>query len=112
MQTEKDRVKILALGAPKNRVFVTGNLKFDIPLLNTGSERRGIREYSKLEDKDVFLVAGSTSKGEEDIVVDCFSRLKKDYGNLRLLIAPRHIERIKEIEKLLSKRGFKSIRYS
>lgn len=112
MQTEKDRVKILALGAPENKVFVTGNLKFDMSLLNIGSKRQEIRERLRLGDKDVFLVAGSTSKGEEDIVIDCFSRLKKDYSNLRLLIAPRHIERTREIEKLLSKRGFKSLKYS
>ncbi|MBU4311628.1 MAG: 3-deoxy-D-manno-octulosonic acid transferase [Candidatus Omnitrophica bacterium] len=112
MQTEKDSEKILALGAPKDKIFVPGNLKFDIPPLNAGDKRREVRGRLNLREKDIFLVAGSTSRGEEEMVTDCFSRLKKDYNDLRLLIAPRHIERVKEVEGLLLKARFKSMRYS
>lgn len=112
MQTEKDRMRILALGAPKDKVFVTGNLKFDMSMLDPADKRRKIREHLKIRDEDVLLVAGSTSRGEEEEIISCFSELKKDYNSLKLLIAPRHIERTEEVERLLLRSGFKSIRYS
>ncbi len=112
MQSERDAVRILTLGAPKDRVFVTGNLKFDLSLVSSTGRRRGLRERLGIGEENILLVAGSTSKGEEECLIDCFSKLKKDYDNLRLLIAPRHLERMREIERILSRRGFKFARYS
>ncbi len=112
MQSERDAVRILTLGAPKEKVLVTGNLKFDLSLLVSTSRRREIRERLGIVEEDILLIAGSTHRGEEEQILDCFLKLKKEYTNLRLLIAPRHVERIQEIERLISKRGFNSIRYS
>jgi 3-deoxy-D-manno-octulosonic-acid transferase len=112
MQSGQDAARILALGAPRQKVHVTGNLKFDLSLSGSTSRGREIRERLKIKDGDILLTAGSTNKGEEEVLVDCFSRLKKDYNNLRFLIAPRHIERTQEIQQLLIKKGFRSIRYS
>ena len=112
MQSEQDAVRILTLGAPKEKVFVTGNLKFDLPLVGFENKRIELRKKLNLKDDDIFLIAGSTHSGEEESIVHCFSRLKNEYCNLRLLIAPRHIERTDEIEKLLSDSRFKSIRVS
>ena len=112
MQSEQDVVRISTLGAPKDRVFVTGNLKFDLSLLESTGRRREIREKLGVNEENILLMAGSTHKGEDEQIVECFLRLKKEYADLRLFIAPRHVERIQEIEKLLSKRGFKSIRFS
>lgn len=112
MQSERDAVRILTLGAPKEKVLVTGNLKFDLSLLVSTSRRREIRERLGVTEEDILLIAGSTHRGEEEQVLDCFLKLKKEYTNLRLLIAPRHVERTQEIERLVSKRGFDSIRHS
>ncbi len=112
MQSDRDAGRIIALGAPKEKVSVTGNLKFDIPLLNFDNKRLELRKKLNLDENEILIVAGSTHKGEEEAVVDCFARLKKEYNNLRLLIAPRHIERAEEIENILTKTGFKSIRIS
>jgi len=112
MQSEQDAVRILTLGAPREKVFVTGNLKFDIPLLNLDNKRSEIRKRLNLNENEILIIAGSTHRGEEEGLIGCFFRLKKDYSNLMLMIAPRHIERIQEIENLLSKIGFKSIRIS
>jgi 3-deoxy-D-manno-octulosonic-acid transferase len=112
MQSDRDAARIIALGAPKEKVSVTGNLKFDIPLLNFDNKRLELRKKLNLDENEILIVAGSTHKGEEEAVVDCFARLKKEYNNLRLLIAPRHIERAEEIEKLLTKNNFKSMRIS
>ncbi|MFC1624265.1 3-deoxy-D-manno-octulosonic acid transferase [Candidatus Omnitrophota bacterium] len=112
MQSEEDRVRIRTLGAPKEKVFVTGNLKFDLPLSEPASQRRQIRESLKIDDQDILLIAGSTHRGEEEQLLGCFSRLKKEYSNLRFLIAPRHVERAQEIIELLRNRGFKSVMFS
>lgn len=112
MQSDKDAERIIALGAPKEKVFVTGNLKFDIALINADDKRSELRKKINLRENEILIIAGSTHKGEERIIADCFTKLKKEYDNLRLLIAPRHIERVEEIEKLLAKRGFQPIRVS
>jgi len=112
MQSEQDAKRILDLGAPRERLFITGNLKFDLSLLESTGKRREIRERLDINEREILLTAGSTHRGEEGQVIDCFSRLKKEYDNLRLLIAPRHVERTREIEELLARRGFESARYS
>ena len=112
MQSEQDAVRILTLGAPKEKVYVTGNLKFDLSLLESTSRRRQIRERLNIAEQDILLIAGSTHRGEEEQLIDCFSKLKKDYENLRLLIAPRHIERTQEVEQILTKHNFESMRFS
>ncbi|MDO8603442.1 MAG: 3-deoxy-D-manno-octulosonic acid transferase [Candidatus Omnitrophota bacterium] len=112
MQSGLDAERIIALGAPEENVFVTGNLKFDIPLADSGPKREELRKKINLSEKDILIVAGSTHRGEDGILISCFSRLKKDYPNLRLLIAPRHIERVQEIEKTLTKNGFETIKVS
>lgn len=112
MQSDQDAERIIALGAHKEKVSVTGNIKFDIPLEDCGSKRAELRNKLNLGEKEIFIVAGSTHRGEEDDIIDCFAKLKKEYNNIRLLVAPRHIERAQEIENLLSKYGFKSTKVS
>jgi len=111
VQSKEDSDRILDLGAEKNKISVTGNLKFD-QLLEDSGNRDSIREKMHLDDKDILLIAGSTHRGEEDIIIECFSRLKKEYSLLKLLIAPRHIERIQEIQGILLKYNLESIKFS
>jgi len=112
MQSEQDVERVLTLGAQKEKVFRVGNLKFDLPFLGFTSKRHEIRGQLKLSEEEILLVAGSTHRGEDEQIIDCFLRLKKDYDNLRLLIAPRHIERAQEVEQILTKKGLGFIRYS
>jgi len=112
MQSGLDAQRIIALGAPEEKVFVTGNLKFDIPLVDSGAKSTELRKKMNISENEVFVVAGSTHRGEEEILIECFSNLKKDYPRLRLLIAPRHIERVQEIEKFLNKSEFETMKVS
>ncbi len=52
-----------------------------------------------------IILAGSTHTGEEEIILDVFQELKKDIAELKLIIAPRHPERNKEVFDLMQKRG-------
>lgn len=93
MQSEIDKERVIAIGAPAERVKVTGNMKFDIV-----EHQSTIAPERQLEG--IRLVAGSTHKGEEEILISVYKELTKEFKNLKLLIAPRHINRIPEIKKL------------
>ncbi|MFA4991670.1 MAG: 3-deoxy-D-manno-octulosonic acid transferase, partial [Candidatus Omnitrophota bacterium] len=105
-QSDRDAVRFLSLGAAKEKVSVTGNLKFDLPLLGIENKRQEIRSKLDVKDDEILFMAGSTHRGEEGIIIDCFAGLKKEYPGLRLFIAPRHVERAAEVESLLSGKGF------
>jgi 3-deoxy-D-manno-octulosonic-acid transferase len=106
MQTEEDARRIMAIGAPANRVHVTRNLKYDLPVrVITPAERRHLRQRYHLPEAGLVFVAGSTHPGEEELVVTTFLRLLRDYPNLCLVLVPRHPERAVEVGKLLEARG-------
>ncbi len=97
MQSAIDSERICALGADSNKIEVFGNLKFDsVDVLNM-LERS---DYGFAEE-DIVWVAGSTHPGEEEIVLNIYNDLRTKYTNLKLILAPRHIERMAEVVKLL-----------
>lgn len=112
MQDVIDADRIIELGAPPQNVKITGNMKFDADISTNVKDPKTIHTSFGLKEDEDLLVAGSTHEGEEEIVLEVFKKLSGDFPNLRLLIAPRHINRIDQIEKLIQGAGFKSIRYS
>ena len=108
VQTKEDAQRITELGAAQAKVKVTGNMKFDISSSQfpVHSSELGLKENEQL------FIAGSTHRGEEKIILEVCKELIESHPNLRLLIAPRHIERVQELEKLISGMGFKSQRVS
>lgn len=108
MQTHRDAGRIIEIGAQSSKVEVVGNLKFDIELAEYSQEER--EEYKNLlglADRKIF-VAGSTRKGEDQQIIDVFKKMP----NYSLIIVPRHLERIPEIEELLKKAELKYRKYS
>lgn len=114
MQTEADRNRAISLGADISRVRVCGNMKFDSAVSVTApvEERRNLRALLNLKEDEKFFVAGSTHPGEEEIITNCYVNLKNRYKNLRLLIAPRHIERTAEVEAIAKGYGLNPLRIS
>ncbi len=114
MQSERDMERIIDLGVQKERVECTGNLKFDLPFLGVDAERyrATFRSRLRLNEGDIFFVCGSTHRGEEQLILKAFKKLTKDWKNLRLLIAPRHIERAEEVAKLVKRFELEPIRTS
>lgn len=97
MQSCEDKERIIFLGANKNKVFVTGNLKFDISFETFSSkDMSDLKELINSNSRKIF-VAGSTRQGEDSILIDVFKNLK----NTLLVIVPRHLERVPEIETLV-----------
>ena len=106
VQTETDAGRFIGAGAPRDRVFVTGNIKFDQPLeAPSGDETRQLRASLKVKSTDAVLLAGSTHEGEEEILLRVFEGLKKSFPALVLVLAPRHPERAGGIKEMFQKAG-------
>ncbi|MCX5869956.1 MAG: hypothetical protein NTY00_04820 [Deltaproteobacteria bacterium] len=110
MQTETDRVNMIDLGVPDGRVHTLGNLKLDTPLITGNTQPQAAHETPiALPDNSLLLVAGSTHKGEEEIILAVYVRLRATYPHLFLIIAPRDISRGKEIQRLAAAKGITGI---
>ena len=96
-QSNEDREKLISIGAPEECTHVMKNLKFDV---KKSDEIVPIDKNGKR-----IIIAGSTHKGEDKIITDIFLKLKKEFPDIKLLIAPRHIQRIPQIKELLKKTG-------
>lgn len=93
MREPVEAERVLALGAPRERVRVTGNTKFDHVMKAPKAEViEGLRSVLGTSDRPLF-VAGSTHDGEERDVVQAFLGMREVSPGLRLLIAPRYTER-------------------
>ncbi len=107
MQSQVDAERAIELGAPADRVIVSGNLKYD---LGDSGESQKNAETARLLDEtfalisEPLVVAGSTTGGEEEIVLAAFEQLRKErnFARVRLLLAPRHPERFELVARLLA----------
>ena len=112
-QTEQDRSRAVDLGVEPARCLVAGNIKFDITPAEWPAEERGaFISGLNIKDSDKIIVAGGTQASKEVIILDTFKRLKQEFPGLRLIIAPRHPERFKDVEKLISEKCLSVIRRS
>ncbi len=112
MQDTIDAERVISLGAPPDRVKVTGNMKFDSPASANIETQVAVRRSLGLGEEDLILVAGSTHEGEEEALIVAFKELMLEFPKLKLLIAPRHIDRVSGIEKAISRSGLGSARIS
>lgn len=113
MQTEMDAERIRILGVRPELVQVLGSTKFDQEGGQLADNAvRVLRKDLNLPDSIPVFVAGSTNPGEEDPVLDAFQEMRNSTKDLRLIIAPRQIERTEEIQKLVEARGLKCVRRS
>jgi 3-deoxy-D-manno-octulosonic-acid transferase len=105
MQSERDRQRIVALGAEPSRAHVTGNIKFDQPLPDVRLDE-SLRQSFGLDEHEQLILAGSTHAGEEELLVSAYRHIVKTYPTTVLMLAPRHIERADRVEAVLREAGF------
>jgi len=106
VQTRTYRERFLELGVPPDRVHVTGTMKFDI--INTDgvdAVRREVRAELGIAEQERVLLAGSTHPTEEATLYDLFLKLVARHPEYRLIVVPRHPERLDEVEGMLVGRG-------
>jgi 3-deoxy-D-manno-octulosonic-acid transferase len=98
----RDIERWTALGVPRNRMHVTGSIKFDPDVqAQNQSVATSLRDVLSQGSDSLVLFGGSTHRGEEEILVRVFLRLREQFPLLRLFIAPRHVERLQEIRSHL-----------
>lgn len=92
-QSEIDMKKLVSIGAPVERTMVMKNLKFDVKKSNDVIDigQDGFR----------VIIAGSTHKGEDEIVLKMFKDKLERYPDIKLLLAPRHTTRLPQIIPIL-----------
>jgi len=113
MQSETARERIIAIGAPAERVVVAGNLKFDIPCCPVDEgEKRALRRQYAIPEESLVIVAGSTHAGEDEMLVDAYRELMTDFTELFLVVAPRHPQRCAEVADLFAKGGTRFRRFT
>lgn len=107
VQSPEDAERVRNLGCRPDAVHVMGNMKFDSAKLN---EQRLLDVPAMLRqlgvcEKAKLFVCGSTHNGEEEILAQCFKRLKQSFPELFLVLVPRHFERGREVGRVLEKCG-------
>jgi len=86
---------------------VTGNLKYDAAIgFDPAAEERTWREQLALGDAPV-IVAGSTHDPEERILAETFKKVQKAVPGVRLILAPRHLDRLAEVQKAVESADLK-----
>jgi len=109
-QTREDALHFIQLGADKNKLQVTGSLKFDLSLpADLFLRAKSLRHY--YGDRPVFIAA-STHEGEDSLMLKSFVELRKTFPRLLLLLVPRHPERFNAVVQLCQQQGFNVVRRS
>lgn len=115
VQSDESRRRFVEIGAPADRVTVTGSLKFDsLEPASAGQarSRERVLRYFRFAPARPVWVAGSTMKGEEAVVLRVFRRLKASHPAAVLVLAPRHPERFDDVVAMAQQEGFRTARRS
>jgi 3-deoxy-D-manno-octulosonic-acid transferase len=94
MQGQADGQRLREIGADPEKVVVLGNFKFDLAM------PREIPSWAAALGGPV-IVAGSTFRGEEEIILSAYLQNIDRFPALKLILAPRHPERFREVEDML-----------
>jgi len=109
-QTEEDARRLGEIGASKERVQVTGNLKFDVPPPPLPPIVARLKEV--MESAGPVIVCGSTVEGEEPLLLRAFENILASHPRTVMILAPRHPERFTEVARLLESLGIRFWRRS
>jgi 3-deoxy-D-manno-octulosonic-acid transferase len=106
VQELEDVERWVALGVSRERIHHVGSIKYDPAdvRLNPDLPLEILRTFGIDRDSPI-LFGGSTHRGEEEILGEIFQRLRTDFPAFRLIIAPRHVERVDEIRTKLQRLG-------
>ncbi|TDE21622.1 3-deoxy-D-manno-octulosonic acid transferase [Vibrio owensii] len=108
-QTESDAERFERLGVEKNKLFVTGSIKFDIQISDDVKEKsKVLRDVLGLERP--IWIAASTHRGEDEQVLEAHKKILESHPNALLILVPRHPERFEDVFELCQGQGFETAR--
>ena len=97
-QSDNHLDRFRKMGIPSNKIKKVGSVKFDIK----------IQQNESIKRFDNLILAASTHVGEDEIIAETFTKLKKEFDNLKLVVVPRHPERSKRIQKIFKENSINS----
>jgi 3-deoxy-D-manno-octulosonic-acid transferase len=105
-QSVEDAYRLVKIGVSEDKVEYLGNIKFNVRLnpeqqIKTEQIRQSIKDYSKYR----YVMLPSTHKGEEELLLNAYLNIREEFKDLRIILAPRNLNRIGEIERLLDTKG-------
>jgi 3-deoxy-D-manno-octulosonic-acid transferase len=106
MQSDRDAERLRELGFPSDKIFVSGNLKFDAGKMSPGEMLTGLLRQRFALKAENLILAASTHAPEERILVESLRIVRQNFTETRMMIAPRHPERFGEVASLLKSSGF------
>ena len=107
-QSDLDKSRLVAAGAPEGVVSVTGSFKFDAARRNPAKEA----ELKGWVGEGRILLGGSTWPGEDEAMLRAYKAALERIPGLKLVIAPRHFEKADAVEDSIRRAGFGCVRRS
>ena len=109
MISEEDQRHIRLIGAEPEKAVVNGNAKYDMLISQTApGTNEAVRKKLQADPDVPVIVAGSIRTGEEALLLESFIKITDHFPDSLLIIAPRHLDRVKDIVQLLQnkKQGY------
>lgn len=112
-QSKEDANRFVQIGASANSLSIVGNVKFDLTISPELESKAAslAASWRGLSNRPIVLAA-STHKGEDEIILEAFAKIKKYHNRTLLVLVPRHPERFDQVADLCKKSGFKISRRS
>lgn len=111
-QTQEDAARLTEMGAPEERIFVTGNLKYDASPPALGLFGSWLAEQIKTQERWPVVVAGSVVGGEEEAVLAAYDAVQRQWRRALMILAPRKPDRFDESSRLAVEAGWNVVRRS
>ncbi|MDA9347972.1 lipid IV(A) 3-deoxy-D-manno-octulosonic acid transferase [Porticoccaceae bacterium] len=112
-QHEDDGGRFTALGLPAEKLHITGNIKFDLELnAQIRQSAEALRQQWGGAHQRPILLAASTHRGEDEIILQAFNLIKQSVNNALLVLVPRHPERFNQVGDLCLDTGYSLARRS
>jgi 3-deoxy-D-manno-octulosonic-acid transferase len=111
VQSEEDKERLNKIGIDSGRVTVAKNLKSEVDLPPLGADEiMKLKKSLGIAAAKKVVVAGSTRKGEERMLLDAYAKARNRREDLLLILAPRHPQRCDEVERLCDNFPFRFVR--
>jgi 3-deoxy-D-manno-octulosonic-acid transferase len=112
-QTAEDAARFRQLGVQETRLLSGTNIKTAGMIENLkGFKRDIVLDELGISRETRILIFGSTRPGEEEIILEAFQNVRKEFPDVKAIVAPRHTVRTDEIEQLIREAGLVSARRS
>ena len=111
-QSAEDAGRLKEMGAPEERVEITGNLKYDLEPPAQSAFGEWLTKQIANQERWPIFVAGSVVEGEEEAVLGAYDIVQRQWRRALLVLAPRKPERFDAVAAVTKECGWRAVRRS